>query len=292
MHFLKNIAEYITSKNSVHKFGTQTELHQHDSSLGGFDFELVYVLSGSAKNIITGQEPKEVFPGDYFFLDGGIEHYYVVTSNEDFKIINLVFDNRAVDLWHKKADSLSELASFYGINPKTDDNRVRYDYYFKDTKDETVKKLFTEIGAELAERLPGYYEAVRCRLMDILIKGLRQYFNKDATIKCSPDVRYIIDYLSAFYMESTTLSSLAKKLHLSLPHLSKKFKEEVGQTYLDYLHTRRITESCRILSTSDNSIESIAEFIGYSDSKKYREKFKEIVGISPREYRKRTRYQG
>lgn len=291
MYILKNTAEYITFMNTTHKSGVPVDMHKHDNALGGFDFELVYVVSGNAKNVITGQEPHLVTSGDYFFLDGGIEHSYTVVGNDDFNIINLVFDTRAVDLWHKKVDSLSELAAFYGINPKTDDTRVRYDFYFKDDKEETVRKLFFEIGSELSARLPGYYEAVRCRLMEILIKGLRQYFNRDSTIKCSPDVRYIIDYLATFYMEGTTLSALAKQLHLSLPYLSKKFKEEVGQTYIDYLHTRRISESCRMLSTSENTIESIAEFIGYSDSKKYRQKFHEIMGISPREYRKRMRSQ-
>ncbi len=291
MNITKNIAEYISALYSIHDAGTQTEIHRHDNALGGSDFELVYVVSGYAKNVITGQEPKSISAGDYFFLDGGIEHCYLVEEGEDLMIINLIFDNRAVDLWHKRVNSLAELASFYGINPKTDDNRVRYDFYFKDDKDESVKRLFTEIDSELSARLPGYYEAVRCRLMEILIKGFRQYFNRDTTIQCSPDVRYVINYLTAFYMESTTLSSLAKELRLSLPYLSKKFKEEVGQTYLEYLHARRISESCRMLSTSDVPIESIAEFIGYSDSKKYREKFKEIVGISPREYRKRRRDQ-
>ena len=291
MNIVKNIAEYITFMETTHKYGAPVAAHRHDSALGGFDFELVYVVSGSAKNNITGQDGRVVSAGDYFFLDGGIEHSYSVVGNESFKIINLVFDNRAVELWHKKVDSLSELATFYGINPKTDDTRIRYDFYFKDDNEGTVGKMFREIGTELSARLPGYYEAVRCRLMEILIKGLRQYFNRDSTIKCSPDVRYVIDYLATFYMEGTTLSDLAKKLHLSLPHLSRKFKEEVGQTYIDYLHTRRISESCRMLSTSENTIESIAEFIGYSDSKKYRQKFSEIMGMSPREYRKRMRNQ-
>lgn len=291
MNIIKNYAEYISFMETKHCPSVAVDAHRHDNALGGSDFELVYVVSGSAENLITGRDGVVVSKGDYFFLDGGIEHKYSVIGDEDFDIINLVFDNRALDLWYKKIDSLSELAAFYGINPKMDDSRTRFDFYFRDDEAQTVKKLFFEIGSELSDRLPGYYEAVRCRLMEILIKGFRQYFNRETTIKCSPTVRYIVDYLTAFYMENTTLSALAKKLHLSLPHLSKKFKDEIGQSYVEYLHTRRITESCRILSTSDNTIESIAEFIGYSDSKKFREKFKEIMGISPREYRRRVRNQ-
>lgn len=291
MNIIKNYAEYISYMETTHLNSVDVSLHRHDNALGGSDFELVYVLSGSAENLITGQPPVAVSRGDYFFLDGGIEHTYRVMGNEDFKIINLVFDNRALDLWYKKVDSLSELAAFYGINPKMDDSQIRFDFYFKDDEIGTVKKLFLGIGAELSERLPGYYEATRCRLMEILIKGFRQYFNRETTIKCSAAVRYIVDYLTAFYMESTTLSELASKLHLSLPYLSKKFKEEIGQSYVEYLHTRRITEACRLLSTSDIPVESIAEFIGYSDSKKFREKFKEKTGISPREYRRKIRSQ-
>lgn len=291
MNTLKNMAEYITMLKTTHEAHVPVLLHRHDNALGGYDFELVYVISGRAINLVVGQEPREVGPGEYFFLDGGIEHTYSVVGDDDFKIINLIFDNRAVDLWYKKIETLAELAVFYGINPNTEDSLVRYDYYFKDDEVGSVFKLFSEIGTELSERLPGYYEAVRCRLMEILIKGLRQYFVKDSSNNYSSAVRYIIDYLNVFYMEGTTLSELAKKLNLTLPHLSKKFKDEVGQTYLEYLHARRISESCRILSTSDNTIENIAEFIGYSDSKKYREKFNALMGMSPREYRRRMRSQ-
>ncbi len=289
MYLTKTTAEYLSGKRVIHKSG-DVEFHNHESALGGYDFEIVYVISGKGIHVIEGERTR-IEAGNYIFIDYGISHTYEIEKDDELELINLVFDHRAADLWYKILESLAELAAFYGINSKVDDKSVRTDYIFKDDKNLSVKAMFLDIIRELTSRLPGYHEAVKCKLKEILIQGFRQYFNTDATIECSPTIRFIVDYLNNFYMENTTLSEHAEKLCLSLPYLSKKFKEEVGATYTEYLQRRRITESCRILSTSDDSIESIAEYVGYSDSKKYREKFKEYVGISPREYRKAMRDQ-
>ena len=285
MYIIKNLAEYLSYKQVTHDAGSYIEMHQHDSAIGGYDFEIVYVMEGSATHIV-GKEKYKIAKGDYFFVDYGVSHGYKIDEGEDLHIINLVFDYRAVDHWFKRIQSLSELATLHGIDPIVEDKSIKTDYLFHDGEDKRVLQAFLDISTELSERLPGYHETVKCKLMEILIKGFRQYFNLNSDIICSPPIRAIIDYLGAYYMNDTKLSDHAKLLHISLPHLSKKFKEEIGQTYTQYLHRRRITESCRILSTSDTPIEFVAEYVGYSDSKKYREKFREYMGVSPREYRK------
>ena len=77
---------------------------------------------------------------------------------------------------------------------------------------------------------------------------------------------------------------------MSVPYLSAKFKDETGMTFTDYLHSRRISESCKIILNTEESIESIAEYVGYSDSKKFRENFKRKMGVSPREYRRQMSF--
>ena len=284
MYIEKSLAEYIEYKQVIHTKDQFIETHYHYNALGGYDYELVYVLRGNAVHINDGKR-FEIGEGNYFFVDYGSIHTYEMGDCEEFEIINLIFDHRAVDIWYKKIESLSELAAFHGINPNLGDNSIRSDMLFSDSEDKMVKAAFLEIVKELHDRVPGYHEIVKCKLMEILLRGFRIYFNRENKLNCSPAVRFVIDYLATFYMYGTTLSELAERLHISTPYLSKKFKDEVGQNYIDYLHSRRITESCRILSTSTDSVESIAEYVGYSDSKRFREKFKEIMGISPREYR-------
>lgn len=62
--------------------------------------------------------------------------------------------------------------------------------------------------------------------------------------------------------------------------------KETGMPYTRYVLHRRISESCSLLSESDESIEFIAGYVGFSDSKAFRSEFKELTGMSPREYRR------
>ena len=283
MYLSKKIAEYICFMQTVHTLENGPVPHVHDSALGGYDFELVYVLSGKATHTVDGAS-FEVSKGNYFFVDYGSTHTYDIKYGDKFEIINLVFDYRAIDIWHKKVSSLAEIAAYHGINRNAGDIGVRSDMLFYDS-DGKIRTLFLEIGQELSDRVPGYHEIVKCKLMEILLIGFRKYFNQDIKVVCSAPIAAMLEYLGKSYMATQTLTSLAAEMKLSVPYLSKKFKDEVGMTYLEYLHSRRISEACRILSTSDDSIESVAEYVGYSDSKKFREKFKEIMGRSPREYR-------
>ena len=287
MYLTRNMAEYICFMQVAHKKKDGMVPHYHESALGGYDYELVYVVSGRATHVVDGVS-YEIGQGNYFFVDYGSEHTYEIAEGEELVLINLIFDYRALDLWYKRVESLAALAAFHDVNPNIDDVGKRTDMLFSD-EDGRIRAAFEEIGVELNGRKPGYHEIVKCKLMEILLRGFRIYFKKDSSPKCSPPVKFILEYLNNYYMTSTTLSELAEQLRLSVPYLSKRFKDEVGKNYIDYLHSRRISEGCRILSTSADSIECVAEYVGYSDSKKFREKFKERYGSNPLDYRKQNK---
>ena len=282
MFYKKSIADYIIVNETV--YTESVGLHSHKCSLGNYDFELAYVVEGEATHIV-GDKRQKITSGSYLFIDYGISHSYEIAEGNSLSLINFVFDYRAVDLSHKKIKSLADLAYYYAINTDMANCDVHDDYIFSD-EDCRVLELFKRTKRELHERMPGYHELVKCGLLEILLGGFRVYFNQGKSKKYSPPIQFIVNYVTDYYMLDTTLSELAEQLNMSIPYLSKRFYEEVGIHFTDFLHKRRITESCRIISNTDDSIESIAECIGYSDTKKFREKFKEQMGISPREYRK------
>lgn len=286
MYYSKNTSEYITVVTSHHT--SDVLPHIHDNILGGYDFEFVYVIDGEAIHIVEGERYK-VKPGDYFFLDTGLSHGYEIECGQSLSIVNLIFDYRAIDITKSRLESLGELACHYGVNKDMNDTAKRYDYVFHD-KDGSIFEHFEMIAKELKDRLPGYHEMIKSRLAELMLTGFRAYFNKDVQKSYSAPISFILNYLSSGYMNDTTLSDLASELKMSVPYLSSKFKEEVGMTFTDYLHDRRISESCKLILNSDESIETVAEYVGYSDSKKFREKFKRKMGVSPREYRRQMSF--
>ena len=286
MFYGKNISEYLTIQRTVHT--TDIDVHLHDSILGGYDFEFVYVRAGAAYHLIEGKRWR-IEEGDYFFVDLGLTHGYEVAEGERLELTNIVFDYRAVDISKSNLTSLGELACHYGINRNTYDTERRCDYKFHDN-DGSIREHFERIERELSGRLPGYHEMIKCRLAELMLTGFRSYFNKGETKSYSAPIRFILDYLTSGYMNDTTLTELAQELRMSVPYLSARFKEEVGMSFTDYLHDRRISESCKLLLNTEESVESIAEYVGYSDSKKFREKFRRKMGASPREYRRQMSF--
>jgi len=276
-------AEYCKATTAVHN--EFVPLHYHKPIVNKFyDLEIAYVVSGNAFQI-TNNKRIPITRGNFLFVDYGIKHGYEIPEGESLELINVSFDCRAIGISPNKK-SLTSFAKNYSLTSVLTDESPREDLVFVD-KTGKIKERCLAIYDEYKKREPGYYGVIKGILLEIIISGLRQYFCPEReTSAFSPIVEQLLNYLSSHYMENTSLSELSKKMYFSLSYVSKKFKEEVGKTFTESLHERRISESCRMLFESDETIETIAEYIGYSDSKKYRKKFKEIIGISPREYKK------
>ena len=82
------------------------------------------------------------------------------------------------------------------------------------------------------------------------------------------------------------MSYLADKVAISPNYLHTLFKNKTGQTLLDYITNRRIDAAKRLLEDPYNRIYEISEKVGYKSTNYFTTIFKNIVGMTPSEYRK------
>jgi len=87
------------------------------------------------------------------------------------------------------------------------------------------------------------------------------------------------------YFEDIKIEDLAKEVYLSPNYLCNLFKEEVGVSIIDYLTTVRINFAKKLLKTSDKKMYEIAEMTGFNSASYFSNVFKNITGLSPKEYR-------
>lgn len=99
-------------------------------------------------------------------------------------------------------------------------------------------------------------------------------------------IRMAKTYICEHYAEPLTLNSVSAYIGLNPTYFSSVFKRETEENFLDYLTNVRIEAAKEFLSDNKLSISEIAENIGYSDLKYFYKKFKNISGLSPKEYRK------
>ena len=97
----------------------------------------------------------------------------------------------------------------------------------------------------------------------------------------------ISEYIQENYMKTLTLDMLARRVSMNKFRFCRAFKEQVGQTFISYLNNIRIRNATEILKKDDLNITEIAYGVGYKNIVHFGRVFKDIHGVSPREYRKK-----
>lgn len=84
------------------------------------------------------------------------------------------------------------------------------------------------------------------------------------------------------------LAASAERLCKSREYLSKLFKKETGMYLKDYLKEVRILRAKDLLSHIDSyKIYEVSELVGFADTVYFSKQFKELVGVTPKEYQQR-----
>lgn len=94
-----------------------------------------------------------------------------------------------------------------------------------------------------------------------------------------------VDFIVSHYHEAWGVDDLAAHCHLSSARLQALFKGQLGVSPIRWRDQLRVREACRLLLASTRSIADIALDVGYPDQLHFSRRFKQQVGVSPRQYR-------
>jgi len=96
-----------------------------------------------------------------------------------------------------------------------------------------------------------------------------------------------VEHMRLYYFERHRVSHLAATAGMSAPHFARQFKAALGTSPIDWLRRERINQAKRRLGDTTESIQRIAEQVGYQDRFFFSKDFKKLTGFTPREFRKR-----
>lgn len=108
----------------------------------------------------------------------------------------------------------------------------------------------------------------------------------------SPAVRKAKAYIGAHYREKIYLEALGSYVHLNPQYLSVLFKKETSMSVSDYIAAVRMEHARALLRDTTDSVQMIAEAVGYPDPQYFSRRFKQTVGQSPQVYRSSSRRHG
>ncbi|MEK8130015.1 response regulator [Paenibacillus filicis] len=95
-----------------------------------------------------------------------------------------------------------------------------------------------------------------------------------------------VKYMSRNYGDSLTLQGVAAEVHVTPVWLSKLFKKELNQTFLEFLTSIRMEKAKEMLGDVRYKIYQISQDVGYRDPVHFSKLFRKCVGYTPKEYRK------
>ncbi len=101
-------------------------------------------------------------------------------------------------------------------------------------------------------------------------------------------MRRVRDRIDREYANPLDVEALAKGVHMSAGHLSRKFREAYGESPYSYLMTRRIERAMALLRRGDLSVTDVCFEVGCSSLGTFSTRFTELVGVSPSVYRERA----
>ena len=93
------------------------------------------------------------------------------------------------------------------------------------------------------------------------------------------------EYIRAHFAQDLSLDDVSRQVNVSPYYFTKLFKEETGQTFVEYLTSIRMEKAKTLLNTTDKSMKEICTAVGYSDPNYFSRSFKKNTGETPTEYR-------
>lgn len=97
----------------------------------------------------------------------------------------------------------------------------------------------------------------------------------------------IENYINQNFMDSITTEKIAQYFEMSRPYICRYFKQETGITVNEYITKVRIDHAKYLLENTAEKIINIATAVGYQSNSQFNKNFKEMMKITPQEYRDR-----
>jgi AraC-like DNA-binding protein len=157
--------------------------------------------------------------------------------------------------------------------------------------------MVTMVIKELDSKSDNYQFTVRGLLYALMFKFLDLYKLKRGGKKGSFDmpenslsISPALDYIRSNYMLDFSIDDLAAMCHMSTTHFRRVFNSIMRINPLEYVNQIRITNAAVLLRTTEMSILSISEEVGFQSVSSFNRHFMKGYDMTPMAFRKEMSY--
>ncbi|MCQ6562280.1 response regulator [Paenibacillus mendelii] len=117
------------------------------------------------------------------------------------------------------------------------------------------------------------------------LSAMVHHIHGDRSSRHSTVIHKVKQILESDYGQSITIQDLAQKVFLTPNYLCNVFKEHVGESIIEHLTKIRMKHAKQLLAGTPLKIYEIAEQTGFKSLSYFGLVFKNMFGLSPKEYR-------
>ena len=126
------------------------------------------------------------------------------------------------------------------------------------------------------------------RVENLLIR--LHHFIKEMKTVYTTEEKYMekaIRYIRDNFHKDLNMAVVSNYISLNYSYFSHSFKEYTGKSFVDYLKKVRVEHAKKLLGDSENKIFEVSENVGFKNPKQFARVFRELEGISPKEFREK-----
>lgn len=265
---------------SVRSVPGRREFYPHHHN----ELELAYFRSGNGVYSVTGRE-YPIAAGDIFlFASSEIHKITYVDPACEMEALNFHFLPRLI-----LNDTCGIVLTRVFFNRKDGTNRITSEQAGRDY--DAICTSLLECEREMAEKRVGYQLMVRQELFRALILIMRGCDITGEGKRRTGSVESIaraLDYIDANYLSEITVAQLCEIARMSRSNFERLFGIMTGATILEYIKRRRIDHAAELLSSTSLTVLDAALASGYHNTANFNKQFKQVMGMTPIEYRKST----
>lgn len=247
--------------------------HQH------VRIEINYVKKGNCILQLDGHESIGFHENEMMIIASNVHHFFEVGA-EGCTLMQLEFLPELFsrfDLYNKDADenSLSGLTIF------SDQNKV-----IKIVNNIRIVRAVQRIVNELNSKHTYYTYLVLMYYAELLVL-INRYMEEIYLPICNNDsMRRAISYIRMNYQSDINIAEVAEYAGVGGRYLRKLFATHLNISPLDYLNQVRVNKAIELLRNTEMSIKEICFNCGFKSPQYFSRKFKQEIGMSPREITK------
>ena len=102
-------------------------------------------------------------------------------------------------------------------------------------------------------------------------------------------IKEALNYIEQNFQNDISVENIASFCGLNRTYFGRIFKETVGKSPQQFLLSYRMAKAAELLKLTDLSISDIGNAVGYSNQLHFSRAYKNVYGVSPREWRNKKR---